>query len=201
MNRLVFLLIILILQISCYPEKDRVVTISGKLIDSPIDSDMSKYELTVRSIFGTKEETLCSTYLDSQGTFKMQYSVSGTYVGNNLRIALYPSIGVQEKFEFCQQAISEQQNATPTQHKQPLRVAGAMEAAAKTHRALAQLAPCCGHQGRQLALGRTFRQGDELIPKTGAAIGVGEKDDFFQLAHGCVSRSKHETPIVAQPTA
>lgn len=100
MNRLVFLLIILILQISCYPEKDRVVTISGKLIDSPIDSDMSKYELTARSIFGTKEETLCSTYLDSQGNFKMQYSVSGTYVGNNLRIALYPSIGVQEKFEF-----------------------------------------------------------------------------------------------------
>ncbi len=98
--RTILCFIFLLTFYSCYPEKDRVVTISGKVIDSPIDSNMSKYELTARSIFGTKEETLCSTYLDSQGNFRMQYSVSGTYVGNNLRIAVYPSIGNQEKFEF-----------------------------------------------------------------------------------------------------
>jgi hypothetical protein len=90
----------IIFQISCYPEKERVITISGKLIDSPLNNDLSKYELTARSIFGATEKNLCSTYLDSQGNFTMQYSVSGTYVGNNLRISVYPLIGAQQKLEF-----------------------------------------------------------------------------------------------------
>jgi hypothetical protein len=30
-------------------------------------------------------------------------------------------------------------------------------------------------------------QGDELIPKAGAAIGVGEENGFFELRHGGIS--------------
>jgi hypothetical protein len=91
----------------------------------------------------------------------------------------------------------------PPQHKQPLRVARAMECAAKTHRALAQLASCSRHQGRQLALGRAFGQGHKLVSKACAAIGVGEQNDFFQLCHGRVSLEEIRRPdcrrAVAQP--
>jgi len=72
-----------------------------------------------------------------------------------------------------------------------------MEAAAKTHRALAQLAPFYGHQGRQLALGRAFGQGHPFVAKTRAAIGVGEQYDFFQLGHGHVFREIEQDVIVA----
>jgi hypothetical protein len=63
-----------------------------------------------------------------------------------------------------------------------------VESALKTHWALAQLTPGCGHQGRQLTLGRAFGQGYKFVTKTGTAIHIGEENDFFQLDHGLGSR-------------
>ena len=88
----------------------------------------------------------------------------------------------------------------PAQHKQPLRVTRAMESAAKTHRALAQLASRGSHQGRQLALWGAFSQGHKFVTKTGTAIHIGEENGFFQLGHGGAFVHQNESTIVAQPT-
>jgi len=66
------------------------------------------------------------------------------------------------------------------EHEQPLRGAGAVECALKTHRALTQLVAAAGHQGRQAALWRAFGEVNTVVAKACAAIGVGEEDDFFQ---------------------
>ena len=75
----------------------------------------------------------------------------------------------------------------PTQNETPLRRAGAMELAAKTHRAGAQLITARRKNFRQHGLRRTLRQGHGLFAKPGAAIGVGKQNGFGESGHGCVA--------------
>jgi hypothetical protein len=98
----IILLVCLFVFVSCEENQTtkRLIIISGKLIDSPQNVNFSDYTLTARSIFGTKEETLASTTLNEDGTFRMEYYSEGSYVGNNLRISVYPLIGAQQKLEF-----------------------------------------------------------------------------------------------------
>ena len=59
-----------------------------------------------------------------------------------------------------------------------------MEIAAKADRALAQLVAAAGHQRRQAGSGCAFAQGQRLVAKTGAAVGVGEQHHLVKRAHG-----------------
>ena len=98
----IILFVCLFVFVSCEENQTskRLIIISGKLIDSPQNVNFSDYTLTARSIFGTKEETLASTKLNEDGTFRMEYYSEGSYVGNNLRIAVTPILSVQSKLEF-----------------------------------------------------------------------------------------------------
>lgn len=92
-----------------------------------------------------------------------------------------------EKFAWpknARTAILQDDFHLPPQHKQPLRMTGAVKGAAKPDGALAQLACRSGHQGGQLALRCAFGQRHPFIAKTRTTIGVGEENDFFQLGHG-----------------
>ena len=62
----------------------------------------------------------------------------------------------------------------PTQNETPLRRTRAMELAAKTHGAGAQLITARRKNFRQHGLRRTLRQGHGLFAKPGSAIDIGE---------------------------
>src|SRR5574343_10101 len=69
------------------------------------------------------------------------------------------------------------------QNKHPLRVARAVEGAAKAHRAVAELVAARSHQGREAALGFAFVQGNGLVLEFGAAVGVGVEHHLGECRH------------------
>lgn len=85
---------------SCFEKEEVEVTIRGRLVDATHHKDLSQYELYARSIYGTTEKSLNNAKVDKDGNFELTYSIQTGASGNNLRIALMPSIVAQDKFEF-----------------------------------------------------------------------------------------------------
>jgi hypothetical protein len=76
-------------------------SISGRLIDSTSENtDLSKYEIYAKSIFGTREEDLGYCKVSSNGYFEITYLANENVVGNNLRLAVLPFTYAQHKFEW-----------------------------------------------------------------------------------------------------
>ena len=69
------------------------------------------------------------------------------------------------------------------QNEDPLVVTRAVELAAKTGRAVAQLVAARSHQGGELTLRRALGQCHRFLAEFGAAIGVGEENSFFEISH------------------
>ena len=110
-------------------------------------------------------------------------------------------VGIKElsRAKDARAAVLQKDFHLTAQHKKPLRRAGAVKAALKAHRALAQLVTPTGHQRRQAALRRAFVELKALIAKACATIGVGEEDDFWECGHGRQWKV-NEASIVAEPT-
>ncbi len=104
MNKHIILyIIILFLTTGCEDEQKqgkKLNIITGQIIDSPKSINFSDYTLTARSIFGTVEKDIANTLLKEDGTFRMEYYSLDNFVGDYLRIAFYPPIPNQAKFEF-----------------------------------------------------------------------------------------------------
>lgn len=81
-------------------QEKKLNIITGQIIDSPKSVNFSDYTLTARSIFGTVEKDIAYTQLNEDGTFRMEYYSLDNFVGDYLRIAFYPPIQNQAKFEF-----------------------------------------------------------------------------------------------------
>ena len=101
--RIVIYFLIIVSFCSCEDEQKqekKLNIITGQIIDSPKSVNFSDYTLTARSIFGTVEKDVAYTQLNEDGTFRMEYYSLDNFVGDYLRIAFYPPIQNQAKFEF-----------------------------------------------------------------------------------------------------
>ncbi len=99
MNRLILFLMI-IFQISCYPEKERVVTISGKIIDITRKTNYANHQIIASFAYDSKVKTIANSVVDSNGEFKIEYYTESDYEGNNLRLTFLPSIPWIYKFDY-----------------------------------------------------------------------------------------------------
>src|SRR6185369_13547441 len=70
-----------------------------------------------------------------------------------------------------------------TEYEQPLFTGGAVELAAKAHRALAKLAAAGRQYRRQHRLGRSLAQRNLFLPEFRIAVGIGVQGHFREGGH------------------